>query len=133
MLLHGLKGCFGRADLDELRWMAQVQRNVFVENLLVDAPVFFQHKGIVGAANQQHLMDALLHQLIKSGFFKMVLRIVVYLFQRHVSHSPLLGASGGDRCSFCKNTILSLSRGHKASAFEEMFSPLQLALCSFEA
>ena len=51
--------------LGEARRIAQAQIHVFVEYLLIDASVIFQHESIVGIGNQQHIEYALGHQIGK--------------------------------------------------------------------
>ncbi|MFR4236555.1 MAG: hypothetical protein ACLT1W_10035 [Alistipes onderdonkii] len=52
-----------RADAFERGRVAQVQVDVFVVDLYVDASVLFEGEGVVTAADEQHSADAFLHQV----------------------------------------------------------------------
>ena len=79
-LQHGLR-LLHRAHLRERGRIAQSQFGIFVEDLLVHAPVVFEHEGIVGIGNDEHVVDALRHQVHER-----------YVFQ--VELVPLLGDVG---------------------------------------
>ena len=54
---------FQRGNLRESRRIAQAQVHVFVENLLVDAPVVLQHEGIIRVGHEQDVEYPLGHQI----------------------------------------------------------------------
>ena len=43
--------------------IAQSERGIFVEELLLYAPVVFEHESIVGVSNEEHIEDALENQV----------------------------------------------------------------------
>ena len=51
--------------LCEGRWVAHTQLHIFVENLLIDAPVVFEHEGVVRVSHDEHIEDAPRHQVHK--------------------------------------------------------------------
>ena len=52
---------------------AEGEGSVFIEYLLVDAPVVFQHEGVVRIGHQQYIEDAALHQVGKLGILEVEL------------------------------------------------------------
>ena len=58
-------GFFCRRDLRETRRIAQTQVHIFIENLFVNAAVIFKHERIVRIGHQQHVENALGHQVGK--------------------------------------------------------------------
>jgi hypothetical protein len=65
LALHDLKGLPGCIGLDERRRVPQVQRYIFVEDLLIHAAILLQHKEIVVAADDQYFPDPSLHQQVE--------------------------------------------------------------------
>ena len=62
---EGRCGFVDGRHLGERGRIAQSQFGVFIENLLVHAPVVFQHEGIVRVGDDQHVIDAACHQVHK--------------------------------------------------------------------
>ena len=58
-------GFFCRGNLRETRGIAQTQVHIFIENLFVNAAVIFKHERIVRVGHQQHVENALGHQVGK--------------------------------------------------------------------
>ena len=72
LVFQHLKGLLLGSYLDELRRITEVQRYIFQENSFVDAPVFFQHEGIIGAGNEQDLVNPALHQQVEGGIYEVI-------------------------------------------------------------
>ena len=49
----------------KLRWVAKAEGNIFDKDLLIDTTVVFQHKGVVSAGDQQHVVNTAAHQFIE--------------------------------------------------------------------
>ena len=58
------------AYLREARRIAQGECGIFVEEFLIDAPVVFEHEGIVGIGNEEHIEDTPRHEIDKRGIFE---------------------------------------------------------------
>ena len=58
--------------LNKLRRITQVERNIFVKNLLVDAAVVFKDKSVVITGNEQYVIDAFAHQNIERRIIEYV-------------------------------------------------------------
>src|SRR5512133_3767081 len=66
---HRLPGCI---SMDKNRWITEVQRYIFIEDLLINASVLFKHKEIIAAANNQNFAYPVLHQKIKRSIRKVI-------------------------------------------------------------
>ena len=67
-IAHSLAGLTEIRYLDKAGGAAQVQVGIFFVNLLFHAPVFLQHKGVVGRGYEQHIVHAPLHKILKRCF-----------------------------------------------------------------
>ncbi len=63
--LKHLIGLLSGTDLCEGGWIARAQLYIFVEYFLVNAPVILEHERIIGIGNNQHVEDAVCHQIDK--------------------------------------------------------------------
>ena len=80
-----------RRDLCERRRIAHAQFRVLVEQLLVDTTIVLQHEGIVGVGDNQHIEDALRHQVDEADIFQEeVIELLRYVRILHFSlfHYP---------------------------------------------
>ena len=64
-LMQQACGGLGTVGQREARRIAQIQRVIFVENLLIDAAVLLQRKRVVVARHKQHIVDTPIHQVRK--------------------------------------------------------------------
>ena len=58
------------AYLREARRIAQGECGIFIEELLIDAPIVFEHEGIVGVGDEEHIEDTPRHEIDKRGIFE---------------------------------------------------------------
>ena len=68
-LQHRL-GLFDGAHLTECGRIAQSQLHVLAINLLVDASIILQHKGIIGICHDENVVDASFHQVDEGHIFE---------------------------------------------------------------
>ena len=50
-------------------WITQSQLHILAIYFLVNAPIIFEHKGVVRIGYNQYIVDATLHQIDKSNIF----------------------------------------------------------------
>ena len=58
---------FLRSDLEKTGRIAQTQFHVFIENLFFHPSVILQHESVIRVGDEQHIENAPLHQVHKSG------------------------------------------------------------------
>ena len=58
------------AYLREARRIAQGECGIFIEELLVYTSIVFEHEGIVGIGNEEHIEDTPRHEIDKRGIFE---------------------------------------------------------------
>ena len=56
-----------RSSTEETRRITQTQLRILIKNLFIHTSIIFQHEGIIGIRNNQHIEHALLHQIHKLG------------------------------------------------------------------
>jgi len=52
--------------------IAKVKGNIFIEYMLVNPSIFFEHEKVIAAADHQNPPDPVLHQEIKGGIRKII-------------------------------------------------------------
>ena len=67
---QSLSSLFNGTHLRERRRIAKAQFGVFIENLLIHAPVILQHEGIVRVGDDEYVVDAACHQVHKRHVFQ---------------------------------------------------------------
>ena len=58
------------AHLREARRIAQGECGIFIEEFLVNASIVFEHEGIVGIGDKEHIEDTPRHEIDKRGIFE---------------------------------------------------------------
>ena len=56
-----------RSDLKEAGRIAQAELGILVKNFFIDAPVVFEHEGIIGVGDDEHVADAPHHEVHERG------------------------------------------------------------------
>jgi len=62
--------------LDELWGITQVQRDIFHENLFINAAILFQHKCIISTGDQENLVDSPLHHQVELRISEIVFLMI---------------------------------------------------------
>ena len=58
------------AHLREARRIAEREGGIFIEKFLINAPIVFEHEGIVGIGDKEHIKDTPCHKIDKRGIFE---------------------------------------------------------------
>ena len=87
---HGI-GLLGGRHLGERRRVAHAQLHIFVEEFLIDTSVVLQHKGVVGVGHDEHVEDALRHQVderhvFQIEFIPLLWYVVCFVHNHHYRH-----------------------------------------------
>ena len=92
--LQHLLGLLGGAHLSEGGRIAQSQQHIFIVDFLLDASVVFEHEGVVGVGDDEHIVDASHHQIDKAHVFEIELlplgrylrfhKTHIYIMQRYI-------------------------------------------------
>ncbi len=59
--------------MSHARRRTQVERHIFKVDLFFDASILLEHERVVVVGHQQHIIDALTHQVLKRGVLEIKL------------------------------------------------------------